>query len=135
MQESQDGGIPNFESGKVVVLTGDVQVLKVDLSSQHIDIDVEDKVFIKRIIAMRSNLIPKQPATETQNPPSISDPLSIVRSVAEALCSRGITITFSYKGHRIATIGAEAKPTLLHHITKTRGVALNSFYTAIKMII
>ena len=135
MQESQDGGIPNFESGKVVVLTGDVQVLKVDLSSQHIDVDVEDKAFIKRIIAMRSNLLPKQPTTETQNPPSISGPLSIVRFVAEALCSRGITITVFYKGHRFATIGAEAKPTLLHHITKTRGVALNSLYTAIKLMI
>ena len=135
MQQAQDGGIPNFESGKVLLLTGDVQVLKVDLSSKHIDVDVEDKEFIKRIIAMRSNLAPKQPAAESQNPPSISGPLSMVRSVAEALCSRGITITVSYKGHRIATIGADAKPILLHHITKTRGVAPNSLYTAIKMMI
>ncbi len=135
MQAAAGGGIPNFESGRVVLLTGDVQVLKVDLSSQHIDVDVEDKAFIKRVIAMRSNLAPKQPSKENQNPPSLSGPLSMVRSVADTLCSRGITITFSYKGHRIATIGAEAKPKLLHHITKTRGVALNSLYTAIKMMI
>lgn len=135
MQEPQDGGILNFESGKVVVSTGDLPVLKVDLSSKHINVDVEDKAFIKRVIAMRSNLAPKQPDAENQNPPSISGPLSIVRSVAEVLCSRGITMTLSYQGHRVATIGAEAKPTLLHHITKTRGVALNSLYTAIKMMV
>ena len=131
----QDGGIPNFESGKVVLSTGDLQVLKVNLSSKHIAVEVEDKAFIKRVFALRSNLAPKQFAAESPNPPSISGPLSMVRSVAEALCSRGITVTVSYKGHRIATIGAEAKPTLLHHITKTRGVALNSLYTAIKMMI
>ena len=132
MEEPQ-GGIPNFESGKVVLSTGDLQVLKVDLSSKRIDVDVEDKAFIKRVIAMRSELAPKQPNAEGS--PSISGPLALVRSVAEMLCSRGITITFSYKGHRLATIGAEAKPTLLQHITKTRGIALNSLYTAIKMII
>ncbi len=127
-------GIPNFESGKVVLSTGDLQVLKVDLSSKRIDVDVDDKAFIKRVIAMRSEFALKQPNAE-EGPTSISGSLDMVRSVAETFCSRGITLTFSYKGHRLATIGAEAKPILLQHITKTRGIALNSLYTAIKMII
>jgi hypothetical protein len=133
------GGIPSFESGKVMLSTGDLQVLKVDLTSTRIEIDVEDKAFIKRIIAMRNELIPKMPGPSAdrggENPAQIGSALSTARSVAEALCSRGITITFSYKSHLIATIGAKAHPTLLHHITKTRGIALNSMYTAIKMLI
>jgi hypothetical protein len=134
MQQT-DGGIPNFESGHVLLSTGDVQVLRVDLTSSLIEVNIEDKAFIKRIIAMRDSLVPKRPDTGDQNLPSISGPLAMVRSVAETLCSRGITVVVSYQGHRIVTLGADAKPTLLQHITKTRGLALNSLYTAIKMII
>ncbi len=118
--------------------TGDIEVLKVDLSSTHIDVDIEDKAFIKRIIAMREQLNPKMPsidsAEDAGNPPQIGGALSTARKVAETLSSRGITITLSYKGHRIATIGADAHPTLLQHITKTNGIALNSVLTAIKMM-
>ena len=131
----QAQGIPDFESGTVVLSTGEVAVLKVYLTSTLINVDIEDKAFIKRIIAMRGQLVPQRPSNEEENPPSISGPLGMVRSVAEALCSRGITIKVSYRGHRIATIGADAKPTLLQHVTKTRGLAINSIYTAIKMVI
>lgn len=135
MQTSGEG-IPRFESGRVVVLTGDVQVLLVNLTSKRIDVDVEDKAFIKRILALRGELAPK-PAegAEEESTPNIGGALSMVRSVAEMLCSRGITLTFSYRGHRIATVGAEAHPTLLQHITKTRGVALNSLLAAVRMLI
>jgi hypothetical protein len=133
--EANGGGIPNFESGIVVLSTGDLKVLKVDLTSKHMDVNVEDKNFVKRIIAMRDQLAPKPQNGEDEKAPQVGKTLSMVRTVAEALCKQGITITISYKGHRIATIGAEAKPILLHHILKTKGVALNSLYAAIKMII
>ncbi len=129
-------GIPVFESGCVVLLTGDVQVLQVNLTSKRIDVDVEDKAFIKRVIAMRSELTPPKPdGTEDESVPNVGGALSMVRSVAETLRSHGITITFSYRGRRIATVGAEAHPTLLQHITKTRGVAINSVLAAIRMVI
>ncbi len=131
-------GIPNFEGGEVLLSTGDVQVMKVSLSSTHIDVDVEDKAFIKRIIALRNQ--PKAQNSEADseaagNPPQIGSALSTARKVADALCSRGITLTVSYRGSRIATIGADAHPTLLQYITKTRGIALNSIITAAKMMI
>lgn len=132
------GGIPNFEGGQVMLSTGDVEVLRVDLSSTHIDVDLEDKAFVKRLIAMRDQLTPKMPgegSAEGENPPQIGGALSTARKVADALSSRGITITVSYKGHRIATIGAEAHPTLLQHITKTHGIALNSVVAAIRLVI
>jgi hypothetical protein len=134
MQVTHDG-IPNFESGKVLLSTGDLRVLKVDLTSKLINVDVEDKAFIKRIIAMRGELTPKFPPAATGEKPKTGSPLSTLRTVAETLCRRGITLTVSYKGHRMVTIGADAKPILLQLVTKTHGVALNSFYTAIKMII
>ena len=119
----------------MVLLTGDVRVLKVDLTSKHIDVNIEDKNFVKRLIAMRDQLTPKPQNAEDEETPQVGKTLSMVRSVVEALRKQGITITVSYKGHRIATLGAEAHPILLHHILKTKGVALNSFFTAIKMVI
>ncbi len=130
-------GIPNFEGGQVVLSTGDVEVLKVDLSSTHIDVDVKDKAFIKRIIAIWDQLAPSgtAPAEGEETPPQVGGALSTARRVADALCSRGITITVSYRGSRIATIGADAHPILLQHITKTKGIALNSVLAAIRMLV
>lgn len=134
MQENQ--GIPNFESGTVILSTGTVQAIRVNLTSTLINVDIEDKAFIKRIIAMRSELVPQRAKTENEDqPPNVGGTLSMIRSVAETLCSRGITITVTFKGKRIATIGAQAKPTLLQYITKTRGLAINSVLTAIRMVI
>ena len=137
MVEGQ-GGIPNFKGGQVALLTGDLEVLKVDLSSTDIDIDVEDKAFIKRVIAMRDQLTPKitrVPPAGEETLPQVGGVLSTARRVADMLCSQGITITFSFKGKRIATIGSKAHPILLHHITKTHGIALNSVFTAIRLLV
>ena len=133
--EANGNGIFNFESGKIVISTGYVKVLKVNLTSKHIDVDVEDKNFVKRIIAMRDQFATKPQNGEDEEPPQVGKTLSTVRTVVEALCKQGITITVSYKGHRIATIGSEANPILLQYILKTKGVSLNSLYTAIKMVI
>ncbi|MGE5556868.1 MAG: hypothetical protein ACM3UY_11520 [Methanocella sp.] len=137
MSEPQPSGIPNFEGGEVLVSTGDLKVMQVNLSSARIDVNVEDKAFIKRLIAMRNQLIPKKQGAEEKEAkqPQAGGILSTARKIADALCSRGITITVSYRGQRIATLGAEAHPTLLQYITKTRGIALNSVVAAIKMVI
>lgn len=129
------GELPAFESGIVLLSTGNLRVLKVNLTSKEINVDIEDKAFIKRIIAMRDQLTPKLPTEPNTQQKKTSSPLSILKTVAETLKNRGITLTVSYRGHRIVTIGAQAKPTLLQAITKTNGVALNSLYTAIRMII
>ncbi len=132
MQEGL-GGAPTFESGRVLLSTGDLEVLKINLIGKEINVNVEDKAFIKRILKLRGELTPKPPETdEVQKSPS---PLAMLRTVAETLSSRGLTLTVSYRGNRVVTLGANAKPTLLQLITKTRAVALNSLYNAIRMII
>jgi hypothetical protein len=133
--EAKGGGIPNFESGKVILSTGDVEVLKVDITSKHIDVDIEDKNFVKRLVAMRDQFAPKPQNGEDEGTPQVGKALSMVRTVVGALSKQGVTVIVLYKGHRIATLGAEAHPILLQHILKTKGVALNSLFTAIKMVI
>lgn len=110
-------------------------MLEVDLTNKHINVDIEDKQFVKRIIAMRDQLTSKPQNGEEEGSPQGGSTLDTVRKVVEALRKQGITIFVSYRGHRIATIGEEAHPRLLQHILKTNGIALNSIYTAIKIII
>lgn len=134
MSETQPTGIPNFEGGEVLVYMGDVRVMQVNLSSARIEVNVEDKAFIKRLIAMRNQLMPRKQGDGKGKPSQKGGILSTARKVAEALCSRGITVTVSYRGQRIATLGAEAHPLLLQYITKTRGIALNSVVGVVKML-
>ncbi len=142
MQESENEE-PTFESGKVVLSTGELNVLQVNLTSKRINVDLEDKSFIKRIIAMRGEISQQAQAQliegeeiekEVKKKPGVS-PLKTLRSVAEALRDRGITLTVSYKGGTIITIGAEARSTILQLITKTRAVAINSFINILRIII
>ena len=88
---------PVFESGIVMFSTGDLQVLELNLTSKRIDVDVKDKAFLKRIIQLRGEISPPKPT-----PPTIKEEmkaeqksgsaLSMLKSVAEALSSRGITL-------------------------------------------
>ncbi len=140
MQESKNEE-PVFESGKVVLSTGYLNVLEVNLTSKRINVDLEDKGFVKRIIAMRGEISQQASLIEGEEiekefkkKPGVS-PLKTAKAVAEALCDRGITLTVSYKGGTIVTIGAEARSTILQVITKTRAIAINSFINILKIII
>ncbi len=139
MQKPENAGV-SFESGKVVLSTGDLNVLNVNLTRNVIDVDVEDKGFIKRIIAMRGEISEtSQPLEDEEIENEVRKrgpgPLKMLKSFAEALSRRGITLTVSYKGGTVITIGADARSTLLQLITKTKSVAINNFYNLLRMVI
>jgi hypothetical protein len=132
---------PVFESGRVAISTGNLEVLEVNLTSKRIAVNFEDKGFIKRIMKMRSEFGTQSPLdTQEEMAKAIkkkksSSPIKILKTVAEALSDRDITLTLSYKGGTVIIIGAGARPTVLQLITKTRAVAINSFYRLLRMII
>jgi hypothetical protein len=132
----QEQKLPLFESGKVRLLTGDLEVLRVNVAGKKIDVDIEDKQFIKRAMKLRG-VGQKKPVDveKSKKKKRKSSPLSMVRMVADTSKRIGITLTVSYQGKKIATIGAEARPTLLQVITKTRALALNDPITALRMMI
>ena len=132
---------PVFESGRVVLSTGDLEVLEVNLTNKRIDVNMEDKWFIKRVLTLRSEF-GTQVSVGTQEEianaikrKKSSGIVKMLRTVAEALSDREITLTVSYKGGTVVTIGAEARSTILQLITKTRAVAVNNLYRLLRMII
>ena len=129
---------PLSSPGTVRVSTGDLEVLRIDVAGKRLDVDVEDKQFVKRMIKLRNEISPKKPSKEldeSKETKKKSNPLGMARTVAETCKKLGITLTVSYKGRRIATIGADAHSTALQMITKTRAIAINSPLAAIEMMI
>lgn len=128
---------PVLESGKVILAAGKLRLLQVNLTAKHIDVDIEDKEFIKRALQLRSVLSPPKSTTEekkSEKKKNGSSPLETLRSVTETLSSRGITITVSFKGDRLITLGAGARPRLLQYVTGTRGLAINNVVKLAQMV-
>jgi hypothetical protein len=135
--EQQENLAPASESGKVHVSTGDVEALRINVVGKRFDVDIEDKKFVKRVIKLRKELAPKkaEPEEDKTKKKKSSSPLAMVRTIADTCKKMGITVAVYYKGHLIATMGADARPTLLQHVTKTDALAINSLYTAIELMI
>jgi len=128
-----------LESVNVFLYAGETELLEVDAKSKTIDIDIENKQFLKGLIKMGRDFTKQQqnnkknkPEKEAKKSPGA---LTIAKTVAENLKKMGITVTLSYRGGVVVTLGANARPKLLQLITKTRAIALNSFFKAIRMFI
>jgi hypothetical protein len=50
----------------------------------------------------------------------------MLKDVAEELSDAGITVTLSYKGGVVVTMGSEAKPKLSSVVTGTKAIEINS---------
>ena len=128
---------PVFESGKVILAAGKLHLLQVNLTAKCINVDIEDKEFIKRALQLRSVLSSPKSTTdekESEKKKNGSSSLETLRSITETLSSRGITITVSFKGDRLITLGAGARPRLLQYVTGTRGLAINNVVKLAQMI-
>ena len=49
-----------------------------------------------------------------------------LEEVAEELSNAGVTVTLSYKGDLVATLGSQAKPKLSSILTGTRSIEINN---------
>ena len=132
--------MPIFESGKITLMIGDEEALGVNLLGKLVDVDIKDKEFVKRTIKLRGDISkmlagPQEATGEKPKKKKSSGPLAMLRTVAENLCKQGITVTVSFKGDKLLTIGADAHPKLLQLITRTKGVAVNRFFKLIGLIL
>jgi len=136
---NDDEKSPFFETGRVILTTGDSEALEVNLKGKLVAVEIKDKDFVKRAIRLRDEigkLIPKPQANQSEpNQDKSGGALATLRTVAEALSNSGITVTISIEGDIILTLGANANPRLLQLITGTKGVAINQFFKLIELLI
>ncbi len=123
--------VETLKSGKITISQNDKPAVVVNVSEKKIDANVEDKDFIKEIIsssrkASTSKGIKEslQRGVDTLREARKSRPL--VKELVEDLCQEGVTITVSYKGDRVVTVGSEANSKLTRLVTGTKGIEINS---------
>jgi len=88
------------KSGEVTLLTGDTEALQIKAEDNKIDLSITNKEFLKDVMG------------SVGSGASIRSRLAQLRGIAGELKEEGLTVTLSFKGDRLVTIGVEAKPTL-----------------------
>jgi hypothetical protein len=102
------------KSGEVTLSTGDVEALQIKAEDNKIEFSIADKEFLKDVVGSAGG------------GGSIRSKLAQLRSIAGELKDEGLTVTLSYKGDRLVTIGSEAKPTFSRLVTRTNAVEINN---------
>ena len=102
------------KSGEVTLITGDVEALQIKAEDNKIELSIADKEFLKDVLGSAGGGT------------SIRSKLAQLKSIAVELKDEGLTVTLSYKGDRLVTIGLEAKPKFSRLLTRTDAVEINN---------
>jgi hypothetical protein len=108
-------------SGEVSLFADNKEALHLKAGNKKIDLDVVDKKFVKGIVGSLGGST------------SIRGRLSQIKSIAEELREEELTVTVSYKGNRVVTVGANAKPKISRVLTGTNAIEINSLRKLIEL--
>lgn len=110
-------------SGGATLSTGDVETLKLKAEDNKIELCITDKEFLKDVIESAGSK------------GSIRSMLAQLKTIAGELKDEGLTVTLSYKGDRLVTIGLGAKPKFSRLATGTRAIEINSLRKLLELTI
>ena len=123
--------VETLKSGKVAVSQNNVEELEIKAKDKKIDVNATNKKIIKEIISSaREGSSIKGSVNQIK---VARDMRPLLKEIVEDLCKEGVTITISYKGDRVATIGSEANSKFTRLVTGTRGIEINSPAKLIEM--
>jgi hypothetical protein len=102
------------KSGEVTLFTGDEEALQIKAEDNKIVLSVATKEFLKDVV------------DSAGGGASIRSKLAQLKDIAGELKDEGLTITLSYRGDILVTIGSEAKPKFSRLVTRTNAVEINN---------
>jgi hypothetical protein len=111
-----------IKSGAVTLSTGNKEALKMKAENNRIDINAIDKEFLKDVVGNMGN------------GKSIGNRLNQLKVLAEELQNEGLTISVSYKGDLVITVGSGAKPKISRIITRTNAVEINNLRKLVELV-
>lgn len=120
-----------LKSGRVTISQNDKPAIVVNVRNKKIDIDAKDKTFIKELISSVSDSTANKGITEKlqrsiDTVKELGKMRPLVKELAEDLCREGMTVTLSYKGDRVITVGSDADSKFTRLVTGTKGIEINS---------
>lgn len=128
----------SIKSGKIKVSQNNVETVEITAQNKKIDVNAKDKEFIKDIISAASKDDGRKGLIGTIERGvgglrTVREMQPMVKEIADDLCREGLTVTLSYKGDKVVTIGSEADSKFTRFITGTKGVEVNSPRKLIEM--
>jgi hypothetical protein len=129
----------SIKSGKIKVSQNNTETLEITAQNKKIDVNTKDKEFIKDIISnTNKNDKPTKGVINTIERGVTSlrtarNMQPMVKEIAEDLKREGITVTLSFKGDKVVTIGSEANPKFTRLLLGTKSVQINSVRKLVEM--
>src|SRR4030067_1543811 len=120
-----------LESGKITLSIKNKESLEIRAVNKKIDVNAKNKELLKDIIASVRDGGENISKTETtKESPKMLKTAERTRKmlidIAEELKAAGITITLSYKGNVVATMGTQATAKVSRLVTGTKALEINS---------
>ncbi len=120
-----------LQSGKVTVFTNDIKDAEITIANKKIDVNAVNKEFIKDALASirksdRKEGIRERIKESVSGIKNATNTLDMFKEVAKELRDAGITVTFSYEGDTVVTIGSDANPKISSFATGTKAIEINS---------
>jgi hypothetical protein len=111
-------------SGKVTVSTNNVESIEIRAANKKIDINAVNKTIVKEALKATRKEGGNRGILKSIN--AARSNLDMLKGVAEELSDAGVTVTLSYKGDLVATLGSKAKPKLSSIATGTKAIEINN---------
>ena len=110
-----------LKSGEVNLSANNEDLLQMTVKTDRIDLNIVDNKF------------PKSLLEDSRRTKSFRDLLRQLKNAAEELRSEGVTMTISYKGVTVLTLGSDAKPKFSKLITGTAEIEINNLLKLIQI--
>jgi hypothetical protein len=110
-----------LKSGKVNLSSSQEKLLQLSVKTHQINLNIVNNNFLKDVLKDSIGIR------------SFRELLRQLRNTAEELKSEGVTITISYKGVIVLTLGSDAKPNFSQLITGTTEIEINNLRKLIQM--
>ena len=132
----------SIKSGKIKVSQNNTEALEITAQDKKIDVNAKDKEFIQDII---SSVRKDKEDDKSQKGVigtigrgvtgirTVRNVQPMVKEIAEDLQREGMTVTLSFKGDTVITIGSEADSKFTRLLLGTKSVEVNSIRKLVEM--
>jgi hypothetical protein len=131
----------SIKSGKIRVSQNNTEALEITALDKKIDVNAKDKEFVKDIIisSVRKGDDKLQKGVigtigrGVTGLRTVRNMQPMVKEIAEDLQREGVTVTISFKGDPVITMGSEANPRFTRFLLGTKSVEINSIRKIVEL--
>lgn len=112
-----------FKKGNISLQTNGLENIQLQIENNKIDLNFLQKEQLRTLLELEAKM---------EEEPTLNK-LRKLKDIAEKLKQNRLSITVSFKGQRILTLGYGAKPTVSPMITETDAIQINSLLDLMKL--